>query len=238
MRASRVWVTGLLVLLGGAASALAAGGPSGNSTAIAIARAEAHAYTQIRVERYTETGFVEMTDQEGRTSYFSFNWAQSKLSPGWVWATEHGVVALSHGRVVWWRDDLTPPACTAVGVCHQIPVELLSERRGAFYAFGNAAHHTCFGRLRGHQPVVVGAQWNRAAGHFSPPVFSPGAVKLTYTYSLGNGTTARETDTLSKRTYLLSSGRTVISGGHTIRFSTSHPARAPMAPKVNVCPGS
>ena len=114
MRASRVWVPGLLVLLGGAASALAAGGPTGNSKAIAIARAEAHAYTQIRVERYTETGFIEMTDQEGRTSYLSFNWDQPKLSPGWVWATEHGVVALSHGRVVWWRDDLTPPPCTGL----------------------------------------------------------------------------------------------------------------------------
>ena len=237
MRASRVWVPGLLVLLGGAASALAAGGPTGNSKAIAIARAEAHAYTQIRVERYTETGFIELTDQEGRTSYLSFNWDQPKLTAGWVWATEHGVVALSHGHVVWWRDDLTPRPCTGVGFCHQIPVELLSERGGAYYAFGNAAHHTCYGRLRGHQPVVVGAQWNRVAGHFSPPVFSPGVVKLTYTYPLGNGTTARETDTLSKRTYLPRSGRTVIAGGHTIRFSTSHPAQAPMPPTANVCAG-
>ena len=39
----------------------------------------------------------------------------------------------------------------------------------------------------------------------------------------GNGTTAHETDTLSKPTYLLRSGRTVIGGGHTIppsRIST------------------
>ena len=61
MRARRVWVPGLLVLLGGAASALAAGAPTGNSKAIAIARAEAHAYTQIRVETYTVT-----FDREGR----------------------------------------------------------------------------------------------------------------------------------------------------------------------------
>jgi hypothetical protein len=194
-------------------------------------------YAQITVETYTETGFIEMTDQGGKTSYFNFNWDQAKLTPGWGWATEHGVAALSHGRVVWWRDDLTPPPCTGAGFCHQIPVELLSERRGAYYAFGNAARHTCYGRLRGSQPVVVGAQWNQVTGHFSPPVFGSGVVKLTYTYSLGKGKTARETDTLSSRTHLLMSGRTVIAGRHTIRFSTSHPAKAPAAPKVNVCAG-
>lgn len=152
-----------------------------------------------------------------------------------MWATEHGVVALNQGRVVWWRDDLTPPPCTRVGVCHDIPVELLSERSGAYYAFGNAAKHTCFGRLRGNQPVAVGAQWNRVTGHFSAPVLRPGVIKLTYTYPLGKGESARETDTLSSRTHLLTSGRTVINGSHTIRFSTSQPTKAPPAPKVNVC---
>jgi hypothetical protein len=237
MRGSTVWVTCLLVLLGGVASAMAAGSPTGNPKAIAIARMEARAYTRIRVETYTETGFIEMTDQEGKSSYFHFNWDQTKLAAGWVWATEHGVVVLNHGRVVWWRDDLTPPPCTGVGFCHQIPVELLSERSGAYYAFGNAANHTCFGRLRGDQPVVLGAQWNRITGHFSAPVFGPRVVKLTYSYPSGKGKTARETDTLSSRTHLESAGRTVITGGHTIRFSTGHPAKAPRVPKVNMCAG-
>lgn len=237
MRASRVWVPGLLVLLGCAASAFAAAGPTGNPKAIAIARAEARAYTRIGVETYTETGFMQMTDAEGKTSYVTFAWEQTKLRPGWVWATEHGVVALSHGRVVWWRDDLIPPPCTGAGLCHQIPVELLSEPSGAYYAFGNTAKHTCFGRLRGKQPVMVGVQWNRVIGHFSPPVFGPGVVKLTYTFPLGSGESARETDTLSSHTHLPTSGRSVINGSHTIRFSTSHPAAAPSTPNVNVCAG-
>ncbi len=237
MRTGGVLAGGVVLLLGGAASAFAAGGPTGNSKAIAIARAEAHAYTRIPVETYTENGFIEMTDQEGKTSYFRFNWAQTKLAPGWVWATEHGVVALSHGRVVWWRDDLTPPTCTAVGVCHQLPVELLSERSGAYYAFGNADRHTCFGRLDGNQPVVVGGRWSRVTGHFSAPVFGAGTVKLTYTYPDGRGRTARETDTLFSRTHLEKSGQIVINGSHTIRFSTGQPANAPNAPKVNLCGG-
>lgn len=237
MRGSRGWVPGLLILLGGATSALAAAGATGNPQAVAIARAEARAYTQIRAETYTETGLIEMNDLEGKSSYLNFNWGQSKLAPGWVWATEHGVVGLNQGRVVWWRDDLTPPPCTRAGICHQIPVEILSEQSGAYYAFGNAANHTCFGRLRGSQPVVVGAQWNRVSGHFSAPSFRPGTVKLTYTYGFGRGKTALETDILSSRTHLRVSGRTAIKGSPTIRFSTSQPAQAPRIPTVNMCAG-
>ncbi len=237
MTATRALAVGLLVLLGGAASALAVAGPTGNSKAIAIARAEAHAYTRIPVETYTETGLIEMNDAEGKTSYFSFSWADTKLKPGWVWATEHGLVALSRGRIVWWRDDLTPPPCTGAGVCHQLPVELLSEPGGAYYAFGDAARHSCFGHLTGTQPNTVGAQWNRVFGHFAAPVFGPGTVKLTYTYPWAAGGTARETDTLSARTHLEKSGRVVIDGSYTIRASTSQPARAPKVPTVNLCTG-
>lgn len=237
MTFKRVVVSGLVVWLGGAASAFAAFGLTGNPQAIAIARAAVRAYARLRVETYTETGFIEMNDLEGKSSYFNFDWGQTTLARGWVRATEHGIVALSNGHVVWWRDDLAPPPCTGIGACHQIPVELLSERRGAFYAFGNAARHTCFGRLRGKQPVDVGEQWNPQNGHFSAPMFGPGTVKLTYTYPYGKGRTARETDTLSTRTYLLESGRVAIDGRITTRFSSGHPSNAPKLPKVNLCTG-
>lgn len=236
MRARTVLASGLVATLGAAASALAATGASGNAQAISIARAESRAYSRIHTVQYTETGFIEMTSLEGKSSYFHFSWGQTTLTPGWVWATEHGIVVLSHGRVVWWRDDLTPPSCTS-GFCHQVPVELLSEHSGAYYAFGSATSHTCFGRLSGSQPVTVGAKWNRVVGHFAAPVYGAGIVKLTYTYPWGKGRTARETDTLSASTHLEKSGRVVISGGHTFHFTFAKPAGARSAPKVNLCSG-
>jgi hypothetical protein len=39
-------------------------------------------YAQITVETYTETGFIEMTDQGGKTSYFNFNWDQASSRRG------------------------------------------------------------------------------------------------------------------------------------------------------------
>lgn len=237
MRGRSALALAVAASLGVTASALAAAGPTGSQQAIAIARAESHAYNKVPVEIYSQTGYIDMTDLEGKSSYFSFNWGQSKLPAGWVWATEHATVVLSHGRVVWWRDDLTPPPCTGVGLCHQVPVEILSEHSGAYYAFGSAASHTCFGTLRGSQPVRVGTQWIQPGGHFSAPVFAPGVAKLTYTFAWGKGHTARETDTLSSSTHLLQSTRVVIPGGHTIKASERHPSKAPKAPPVNRCSG-
>lgn len=226
---------GSLLLSVGAVSALAAPTISGNRRAIAIARAEARAYTRVSVETYTETGDIQMNDAEGRSSYLTFSWGQAKLKRGWVWVREHSIVALRHGRVLWWRDDLTPPACRRAGICHQIPVDLVSERRGAFWAFGDAARHTCYGRLRGTQPVMVGDVWDRVLGHYSAPAFGRRTVRLTYTFPLGEGKTAREVDTLSSRTHLLESGHEVLPGGHTVRFSTGYPRKAPGAPRIANC---
>jgi hypothetical protein len=223
--------------LSAATVAWAASGPTGNARAIAIARAEARAYTRIPAELYTETGLIGLNDQEGRTSYFAFKWGLTRLPRGWTWATEHGTVALHRGRVVWWRDELTPPPCTRVGICHQIPVEILAERSGAYWAFGDASRHTCFGRLRGTDPIVVGALLDRAVGQYRAPVLRAGTIRLTYTYPFGTGRSIRETDTLSARTHLGRSGRMVITGGHTIRFSQSYPAKAPAKPRVNLCAG-
>jgi len=237
MRGRRALALAVGASLAVAGSALAASGPTGSKQAIAIARAQSRAYDKVPVEVYSQTGFIDMTDQEGKSSYFSFNWGQPKLPAGWVWASEHATVVLAKGRVVWWRDDLTPPACTGAGICHQVPVEILSEHSGAYYAFGSAASHTCFGTLRGTQPVRIGARWDQVGGHFSAPVFAAGVVKLTYTFPWSKGKSARETDTISSSTHLLRSTRIVIPGGHTIKSSELHPRKAPRAPTVNLCSG-
>ncbi len=222
--------------LSATAVAWAAAGPTGDPQAIALARAEARAYTRIPAETYTQNGFIEMSDQEGSRSYLSYLWGQARLRPGWAWATEHGTIALSHGRVLWWRDQLTPPPCRAAGGCHQIPVELVAERAGAFWAFGDSASHTCFSPLRrGSTPVTVGQIADRIFGRFSAPVPGNGTVTLTYAFPYGRGATMRVTDIDSTSTHLTLSSRWVITGGHQTRSSYGYPLRAPAAPKVSRC---
>lgn len=108
-------------------------------------------------------------------------------------------------------------------------------RSGAYWAFGSVARSTCFSRLRGSAPVVVGQPADVAVGHYSAPMVRSETVTLTSTFPYGKGHTARETDTLSTRTHLVQSGHTVLTGGHTFRFSYGYPARAPAAPRLKLC---
>jgi len=213
--------------------AWAATAPTGNVRAISLAREEVRAYARVPAERYTQTGFMEINDEEGQTSYFYFEWGKTRLASGFSWATEHALVALAHNRVVWWRDDLTPARCQ-VRICHQIPVEMVVERSGDYWAFGNATAHSCFVRLRGTEPVSVGAAWAETIGHYSAPVSGSRTVTLTYTYPYGRQV-ATESDALSATTHLVRTARTALSGGHTIRASSSYPLTAPPAPKVKLC---
>lgn len=224
-------VVGLLVV---AATAFAAAKATGNRRAIAIARAEVRAYNRVPAIQYRETGYIEMITEDKRV-LFDFAWGQTKLHPGWSWATEHGTVALRRDHVVWWRDDLTPPRCTGSGVCHRSPVEIVSDHRGAFWTFGDASRHSCFARMRGPQPFRVGSQLDRVGdAHFSAPRFGSGTVTLTYSGPWGK-ITARETDTLSRRTDLVEATRLVLAGGHAIRLSQVNLSTTPKSPAVNVC---
>lgn len=225
-------VTG--VALGAAAAAWAASAPTGNARAISLARAEVKAYARIPAETYTQTGFMQIDDEQGQASFFFFHWGATKLSHGYTWAAERGTVALAHDRVVWWRDDLTPSACKRAGLCRQVPVEMVLEHSGAYWAFGNAAHHTCFARLGGTEPTSVGATWDLASGRYSAPAFRARSVTLVYTFPWGNRV-ATETDKLSARTKLVESTRTVITGGHAVRASDAYPRKAPRAPKIRLC---
>ncbi len=234
MRARRVVVVAVVGLLVVAATAFAAAGATGNRRAIAIARAEARAYNQVPAVRYRQTGYIEMITNDKRI-LFDFAWGETKLHPGWSWATENGTIALRHNHVVWWRDDLTPPRCAGPGVCHRSPVEIIADDRGAFWTFGDASRHSCFARLTGSQPFRVGRQANRVGtAHFSAPRF--GSKTITLTYSGPDGKlTATETDTLSRRTDLLEASRTVLTGGHTIHLSQINLSATPKAPAVNLC---
>ncbi len=234
----RVLVATGAAMLTAAGSAVAASA-GGNAQGVAFAHSQIGAYRKIHAETVSETGFVEMNALLGRTSVFDWQWGSGRIPHGWVRATEHAVVALKNDRVVWWLDELTPPACR-VGLCVQESVEVVVSHKGGFFAFGTPARHTCFGKLRGSTPVQAGAQWNEPHGTYSAPVNHGSDVLLTYTYPWGHQT-ATETDRVSRATRLDLSGVIRISGGglpaFTVHFANGHPAKAPAAPLVNLCRG-
>lgn len=236
MRLKVLMATGIAALAV-AATAVAAD-VGGDPQGIALAQQQAAAYEKVPAETVVERGYVAMNDAQGRTSFFEWQWGSGTIPRGWVHATEHQVVALRNGRIIWWRDDLTPPACHRA-LCSVQPVDVVIDRRGAFFAFGDANRHTCYGVLHGSTPVKVGAPWFTVRGTFSAPVTQGSNVALTYTYGWGSRQTATETDTVSQATLLDLGGMIHVTGGgmraFTVRFSNAHPATAPAAPRVNRC---
>jgi hypothetical protein len=183
---------------------------------------------------------------EGRQSFFSWTWGLGLVPSGFTRATEHYLLRLRNGRVLWWRDDLTPPPCTAPGFCSRIPVELVGEHSGTFFAFGSDRSHTCYGHLNGSTPYRVGGAFDTVAGRFDAPARRGGTIRLTYSYPWFGVARqiATETDTLSARSLLNHSGLVHVARGpgasrpaFTFRFSDSYPARAQPAPSINLCRG-
>ena len=225
--------------LAAATTALAAvPAPTGDAGGIALARLMARAYVGVRGQSYSQRGFVWMAATEGKVS--SFRWAYgSGPSPGLSAATEHAVLALSHGKLVWWQDDLTPPRCTT-GLCTTaVPVQIVVDAQGLFYAFGGATKHTCYGHLQGTAPYVVGKPVWLVGGHFRAPVIAGGSERLTSTYPWGRTQTATEVDTVSRITHRLLRARVAVSGGSSPSFvysaSYRYRSRTPRAPQINVC---
>lgn len=225
-----------------AATASAAGGPTGNPQAVAFAQTVKRATDKLHVFTYRQTGYVSLDDQEGKSSFFQWRWASGVVPKGWTKATEQATVVAKNGRLVWWRDALTPGRCTGAGICHRIPVVVLVNHRGSFFTFGTPGNHTCYGTLSGTY-THVGDPIYTVAGDFSAPVTRPRSVLLNYSYPWTSTQTATETDTVSTRTDLTTSGVThVASGGQgnpgfTISFRYGYPAKAPPAPKVTRCKG-
>ncbi len=228
------------VLLATATTALAAPSPTGNPQGIALARAVKQATDKAASYTYTQTGYVSLNDQEGRTSFFSWSWASGVVRKGWTKATEHATVVARHGRIIWWRDALTPPRCRGAGICHRIPVVVVVDHAGSFFAFGTPGHHTCYGTLSGTYSHVGDLVYT-VVGKFAAPVAHGNSLLLSYSYPWSTSQTANETDTISSRTDLTQSGRTQVSSGgagkpaFTIVFSDAYPAKTPGAPKINRC---
>ena len=212
---------------------------------IALARSVLKAYQGIPVESYVEHGYVFMAATEGKQS--SFRWefgvgAYRGLNP----TTEHAELGLLHGRVSWWVDDLNPGTCSGAGACSRLPVQVVVDSKGLFYAFGDAANHTCYGHLGGSAPVRVGQPVWSVSGAFRPPVKS-GANELltsTYPYSIPGAqpSMATEVDKIATASgRLLATNVTITAqAGHQLApFSFgstfTYPATAPQPPVVNLC---
>jgi hypothetical protein len=248
MRKRRVCAIASIAAVAITATALAAAPPSGNQQAIAIARVGQRAFAKIPALTESISGSVAMNDAEGRTSFFTWTWNTGVVPPGWVRPTERVALALNNGHVVWARIGLTPPAShcpPAAIICGgpQVPVDIVIDHAGSFFAFGRAVSHTCYMKLHGRTPVTVGDNLNLLIGHFNAPVQSNGAVLLTYTYPWAGRQTATETDTVSAATSLTDSGRIKVSAGSrghpafTIAFTDGYPATASPLPQIKQCAG-
>lgn len=229
-------------LAAGAGPALAAGGDPGG---ISLARAVRIALARVPAEAYEQTGFAYVVSQQLPTPVFRWRWGGGPVA-GMVPAREQATVGLKDGLVTWWRDDLTPLPCAETALCGeidspQVPVELVVDSSGAFYAYGNRAHHGCYGRLGGSTPLRPGDRTWTLFGEFDAPTAhgTTRLLKSSFPWGLTGGL-ASEMASVSMRTHLPIREQTQIvpqaGGGAPFAFSArfGYPARA-AAPRVALC---
>ena len=129
---------------------------------------------------YTETQFFQMTTSRGKSPSFQYRFGYSSLPVGWSWASEKGAMGLSNNHIVWWRDDLTPAASKRAQ-----PVEIVFNGNGKFWAFGSAAHHSCFRPLTADSEMPYDRGFSVTGKVGAPRQQGGGLVSLTSTYPWG-----------------------------------------------------
>ncbi len=186
-----------------------------------------------------QSGFAYMLAARTHSPGFRWAWGSGPVA-GMVPAREEGSIGLHRGRVTWWRDDLTPLPCAETALCgsvatgSQARTELVVERSGTFYAYGDRFRHTCFGRLGGSTPFKVGSQIWSVLGEFQPPV-PHGALQLlksSYPWGLTGGS-AVEAASLSLKTHLPVREQTTVAASPVDRRGSPsrHPSAFPRAPR-------
>ncbi len=113
--------------------------------------------------------------------------------------------------------------------------ELVVERSGTFYAYGDRFRHTCFGRLGGSTPFKVGSQIWSVLGEFLEPPVPHGALQLlksSYPWGLTGGS-AVEAASLSLKTHLPVREQTTVAASPVDRRGSPsrHPSAFPRAPR-------
>jgi hypothetical protein len=236
---------GLLSVAFLAAGAAPAGAAGGDPDGISLARAVRIALARVPAESYEQTGFAYMLSEQSPTPVFRWRWGGGPVA-GMTPAHELATVGLKEGRVSWWRDDLTPLPCIEALLCGevaaaQVPVELVVEPAGAFYAYGSRSHHGCFGRLGGSTPLRSGDRTWTLFGEFAAPAAHGTTELLKSSFPWGiTGGLASEMASVSMRTHLPVREQTTVvpsaAGGTSFGFTASfgYPTRA-KAPQVKLC---
>lgn len=198
----------------------------GNAQGVQLAQRAATAFSNLPAFTYSERGFVQMRVADGSIYY---DYGYGGLNAGYVWAAEHGTVALNHGAVVWWRDDLSPLSG------HGSSVELVANRQGVFSALGSAGHHSCFTAVDGSVPYPYGSEAYSPDGRYLN-----GGSPLRSVYRWwSTGQAASETDSITSSGLITSGQISVAPGagyaGFTVDFSNGFPGGTPPAPQINLC---
>jgi hypothetical protein len=223
---------GGLALASGAFGASQGPSVQGNAQGVKLARRALAAFSRLPAFTYTQRGFFQMNSAPGKTPNVSYYYGYGALHSGFVWAAEHGTVALRGDQVVWWRDDLTPLA-NPNG--HEVPVELVANGAGVFSALGNAGHHSCFTRVNGSAPFLSGGQAYSIVGRYEN---GSSPLRSVYRWWQTNQL-AFESDVISG-SGLITSGRINVSpgsglAGFSVYFNNAFPGSAPPAPRINLC---
>jgi hypothetical protein len=204
-----------------ASAALASSPAQGNPQGVKLAERAAAAFARVPAMTYSEQGFFQISTTGQSIAYY---YGSGGLQRGFSWASEHATVALSGGRVVWWRDDLTPMGGSAK------PVELVATRDGVFSALGNGGDHSCFERVTGSVPYSPGGSVYSSAGRYEN-----GTSPLRSVYRWFNtDQLATETDSLAGDG-LITSGHVSVAGGPSFSFSNSFPGGPGPAPLIHLC---
>lgn len=195
-----------------------------------LAERALEAFSRIPAYTYAERGFFQMSTVGGKTRSFSYYYGYGALRPGFVWASEHGTVALRDNQVIWWRDHLTPLAGG-----REVPVELVANSQGVFSAFGNASHHSCFSRVQGTVPFPYGGAAYSSNGRYEN---GNSPLRSVYRWWQTNQL-ASESDVIAS-SGLITSGRVSVApgsglAGFTINFTNSFPSNAGPAPRIDPC---
>ncbi len=230
-------------LLGAGPASAASGDSSGTAHAIAFARSVQSAYSRVPGVTFTRQGYAGLQSSIGRVSMFNATWGRGFLPSGWVDATEHAVVALHDGDVVWASETLSPPRCSDLG-CSTVPVEIVETSAGSFFRFDvHGTRFACYDKLSSQGlAFAVGSSFLAIDGDYAPLVRSGDTVVSRFTYPWVGNRTATETDTISASTRLIGSYKVAVTKGS----GTDHRAfsftaqlttltREPDEPKLDMC---
>jgi hypothetical protein len=204
----------------------------GNREGISIAERALGEFASIPAFTYSQRGFVQMDTAAGNTPNVSYYYGYGGLHPGFVWAAEHGTVALHANQVVWWRDDLTPLS-NPNG--HERPVELVADSQGVFSALGDASNHSCYTPVVGTVPYPYAGQGYSINGRY----LNGGSPLRSIYRWWQTGQFASESDVIGADGLITSVRISVSPGaglaGFTVYFDNAFPGGAGPAPQINLC---